>query len=79
MNKKGEMEVDIERLLKEKMVKGWNISIECKGKGREYEMTFEGIAYNVFDPIEAQIYQSSKYHGTGNTIEELLKNMFKAN
>lgn len=69
--------MDTERLLKEKMKEGWSISIECKGKGREYGMSYEGTAYNVFDSVTKQMCQSYEYHGVGNTIEELLENIFK--
>lgn len=68
-----------ENLLKKKMSQGFDIGIECKGKGREYEMTFEGTASNVNTPPGDRFFESALYHGVGNTIEELLNNMFDKN
>lgn len=67
---------DTETLLKEKMKDGFNIGIECKGKGREYEMTFEGTASNLNTPFDEKLFESMDYHGIGNSVEELLNNMF---
>lgn len=63
--------MDIEERLKKYMEDGWNIRIECKGKGRNYEMTYEGSALNVKD-----VRTFDQKHGTGNTIEEMLNNIF---
>ena len=65
-----------EDLLKQKMGEGWNISIECKGKGRVYEMSYEGNAYKVGSDFKDRPAQYFYYHGVGNTIEDLLNNMF---
>lgn len=70
---------DTETLLKEKMKDGFNIGIECKGKGREYEMTFEGTASNLNTPFNEKVLESLNYHGVGNSIEELLNSMFNKN
>lgn len=70
---------DTETLLKEKMKDGFNIGIECKGKGREYEMTFEGTASNLNTPFNEKVLESFNYHGVGNSIEELLNSMFNKN
>jgi len=67
---------DTESLLKEKMEEGFNLNIECKGKGRSYELTFEGSAYEVGKPITDTLTDFAKYHGVGDTIEELLDCMF---
>ena len=65
-----------EDLLKQKMTEGWNISIECKGKGRTYEMSYEGSAYMVGSDITERIYRYAEHHAVGDTLEELLNNMF---
>jgi hypothetical protein len=65
--------MNTEELLKQKMSEGWNIFIECKGKGRGYELTYEGKVYKVSWNLEDKIY-GFKF-GVGNTIEELIKNM----
>lgn len=70
---------NVENLLKKKMSQGFDIGIECKGKGREYEMTFEGTASSVNTPPGDRFFESVLYHGVGNTIEELLNNMFDKN
>lgn len=67
---------DAEDLLKEKMLQGFDIGIECKGKSREYEMTFEGTASHISTPLEDRLFESALYHGVGDTIEELLDSMF---
>jgi hypothetical protein len=67
----------VEKLLKDKMIEGFNINIECKGKGRVYEYTYEGSAYHVDLPLEDRLYEFAKFHGVGNTIEELLISMFE--
>lgn len=67
---------DTENLLKQKMSQGFDIGIECKGKGREYEMTFEGTASHISTPLEDRLFESALYHGVGDTIEELLDSMF---
>lgn len=67
---------DTEKLLKEKMEQGYNLNIECKGKGRTYEMTFEGLADEVGKTCLDNLTDLAKYHGVGDTIEELLDCMF---
>ena len=64
--------MDGEQLLKQKMLEGWNIYIECKGKGRCYEMTYEATAHKVDASLEEKFYTVN--HGIGDTLEELLKN-----
>lgn len=59
----------MEEFLKEKMAQGYNIFIECKGKSREFGMTYEGSARKVGEPFEYR-------HGIGETLKELLENMF---
>ncbi|MEK3955651.1 MULTISPECIES: hypothetical protein [unclassified Psychrobacillus] len=69
---------EIEKL-QQLMEAGWNIHIECKGKGRSYEMSFEATATKVF--VEMQDLEKSPYayldrfqpiHAVGNTMAELL-------
>jgi hypothetical protein len=64
-----------EERLKQKMEEGWNITIECKAKGRGYGMTYEATAY----PMDASFVDrlSSMRFGVGKTLEELLDNLFK--
>ena len=60
---------------------GWNIQIECKGKGREYEMTFEATANRILsDEMTAKekaycLFSSA--HAVGNNLDELLANLEK--
>lgn len=61
------------------MEQGWNIHIECKGKGRNYEMTFEATANKVIreDMTSAEkiscLYTSA--HAVGDNLKELLDNL----
>lgn len=71
-----EIESNGEFLLKKKMAQGFNISVECKGLGRTYEMSFEAGAYKVGSDIKERPFQYTHYHGVGNTFSELLNNMF---
>ncbi|QST02491.1 hypothetical protein IMZ31_23870 (plasmid) [Pontibacillus sp. ALD_SL1] len=62
---------EIEKL----MAEGWNIVIECKGKGRVYEMTYEATMKKVGgDPIE-QFY--TKHHAFGSSLDEIARNLRK--
>jgi hypothetical protein len=65
---------NIETLLKEKMAESYNIQIECKGKGRGYEMTYEMTATKVgeYFGIPDRVF----YHGIGITIESTLEDVF---
>lgn len=65
-----------EELLKQRMSEGWNISIECKGKGRTYEMSYEGYAYKVDADLRERPVQYMLTHAVGNTLYELLEKMF---
>lgn len=61
--------------LKELMELGYNVGIECKGKGREYAMTFEATATRIHQEDESyQNYVKSivrnHFHAVGDTIEE---------
>lgn len=63
-----------EELLRQKMEEGWNISIECKAKGRGYGMTYEASAY----PMDGDMFNrmGSTRYGVGKTLEELVRNLF---
>lgn len=63
-----------EELLREKMEEGWNISIECKAKGRGYGMTYEARAYPLDSDVVSRM--GSMRFGVGKTLEELMKNLF---
>ena len=65
-----------EEILKQKMAEGWNIFIECKGKGRNYDMSYEGFAYRVGSIMGERQGQSMLTHAVGDTLEEFLINMF---
>lgn len=58
------------------MEKGWNINIECKGKGREYEMTFEATATKVVsdDSTTDDFFYWSLYpiHAVHDNLKSLL-------
>lgn len=61
------------------MERGWNIGIECKGKGRNYEMTFEATASKVVtdDMTKEEIVDCmyNHIHTVGDTLEEILDNL----
>lgn len=57
------------------MSEGWNISIECKAKGREYGMTFEGSAYHIDDDFVSRFYKMR--YAVGDSIQEMLYYMFE--
>lgn len=62
--------------LQKLMEQGWNIHIECKGKGRGYEMTFEASANRVLNENMSEAEKTaslySNTHAVGNTLSELL-------
>lgn len=58
------------------MEQGWNLHIECKGRGRDFGMTFEASAQKT--PL-ADMTDEEKVacfyvqaHAVGNTLDELL-------
>ena len=63
--------MDLEQILNQKMEEGWNFQIECKGKGRSYEMTFEVNVYKVKTPFDLL------KHSTGKSLKNILMGMFK--
>lgn len=63
-----------ETMLRKKMEEGWNISIECKTKGRGYGMTYEARAYPINTSYEDRL-KAMKF-GVGSTLEELMLNLF---
>jgi uncharacterized protein YoaH (UPF0181 family) len=58
------------------MAAGWDIRIECKGKGRSYEMTYEAVATQVLQDSMTEKEKISclmtQAFAVGNTIDELL-------
>jgi hypothetical protein len=64
-----------EEALIEKMVEGWNIGIECKGKGRGYGMSYEANAYMVGDSIIDRMHNMR--HAVGDNLLELIYNLFE--
>ncbi|PLS18968.1 hypothetical protein CVD28_00780 [Bacillus sp. M6-12] len=73
--------------LKKLMEMGYNVGIECKGKGRVYEMSFEATATRIQqedeeykDYVLSTIY--NHFHAVGDTVEEvsagLLEQVIKA-
>lgn len=60
------------------MERGWNIQLECKGKGREFEMTFEAGASKVFSVgKEKDFPYPMNLYATGNSIEELMTELVR--
>lgn len=61
------------------MGQGWNINIECKGKGRNFEMTFEAVAQKVLVPGMTTSEQIScmvnQVHAVGNTMKQVIENL----
>lgn len=64
------------------MERGWNIGIECKGKGRTYEMTFEATANKVVtDDMTKEEMVECMYnhiHTVGDTLEEIVDSLTQA-
>jgi hypothetical protein len=67
--------VMIEERLKKLMSLGWNIMIQCKGKGEAYQLTYEASA-KLAIPRKAtteDLYRSMvKIEALGDTLEELI-------
>lgn len=66
--------MDVKRL-NELMEQGWNIFIECKGLGREYEMTFEATAHRVVTvemTNEDKVKAFYPIHAVGKDFTELI-------
>jgi hypothetical protein len=63
-----------EKMVRMKMEEGWNIQIECKAKGRNFEMSYEATAYNVNDDYKMQVF--NRKHGVGNTLIDLIASLF---
>jgi hypothetical protein len=61
------------------MGQGWNINIKCKGKGRNFEMTFEAVAQKVLVPGMTTPEQIScmvnQVHAVGNTMKQVLEKL----
>lgn len=65
-----------EELLRQKMEEGWNITVECKAKGRGYGMTYEASAYPLECDTDAVARLMAMRFGVGRSLEELMKNLF---
>lgn len=60
------------------MEDGWNIYIECKGKGREYEMTFEAKANKTISSnmdMEENVKYFYTIHVVSDTLDGLIENL----
>jgi len=72
--------VMIEERLKKLMSLGWNIMIQCKGKGEAYQLTYEASA-KLAIPRKAtteDLYRSMvKIEALGDTLEELVTTLEK--
>lgn len=53
----------------QKMKEGWNFNVECKGKGRGYELSYEALSSKDND------WGTSK-HAVGDTFIECMSNLF---
>ena len=62
---------EIEKLMSE----GWNINIECKGRGRTYEMTYEATMTKVGGDVISNFY--TNHHAVGDSLDELARNLRK--
>lgn len=61
---------------------GFNVNIECKGIGREYEMSFEASARRIKQPEEDEVNYilntyATQYHAVGFSIEEIAVKLLK--
>lgn len=65
--------------LEELMREGWNINIECKAKGRVYEMTYEAHGgWVVSEDASTDEHVEAFYkqiHAVGDTFEEVVANL----
>ncbi|PTY93078.1 hypothetical protein [Heyndrickxia sporothermodurans] len=67
-----------EERLQTLMQRGWNIQIECKGKWREFAMTYEASGYLIPRPGATQEEITRSFypiHAYGNTLEELVTHL----
>ena len=55
---------------------GWNIFIECKSKGRTFEMTYEATMYNINDGVDGNTCLPC--HAVGSSLDELAENLRKS-
>jgi len=72
--------MSIEDKIKHLMERGWNLNIECKGKGRVYEMTYEVTAYKVpskDSTMEEKIKSFYPKYAIGNNLENVIDDLAK--
>ena len=55
---------------------GWEISVECKGKGREYECTYEALCSQPSDKVEDMFGWNSARHAVGDSFAECISGLF---
>lgn len=70
----------MEDRLKELMKMGYNIHIECRGKGRTYEMTYNVTANKIMVSGMSMEEKLECYYSIevcGNTLEEAIGNLEK--
>lgn len=72
---------DLEKLHR-LMERGWNIGIECKGKGRNFEMTFEATANKIvtddMSQKEVKDCMFNVIYTVGDTLEEIVDSLTAA-
>jgi hypothetical protein len=51
----------------------YSLGMECKGKSREYEFSYEGTLSKNADDLIAKLH--SNVHGVGDTLSEFIKNV----
>lgn len=79
-NKMEGEQMKAEERLKTLMEKGYDIHIECKGKGRNYEMTYEAsMRRSTPNPEDESDFSwlITQSHAVGNTLDELVENLEK--
>jgi hypothetical protein len=65
----------VEDTLQHYMAQGWNIHIECKGKGREYALTYETSAAPVGKTMLDNDW--TYLHAVGDSLYEAVCNLFR--
>ena len=64
-----------EERLKRLMTDGWNIHIECKGKGREYKLSFKAHMQRAIAKEDNFKEYFCSIHAVGDTLDKLLNEL----
>jgi hypothetical protein len=62
--------------IKEKTQEGWGFSIECKAKGRGYELSYQALASQSSNKSEDLFGWATAKHAVGDTLAECVAGLF---